>query len=875
MGWFDSTLKHGDGKPCAVRAGNDVQELIDGVDAMKAMAGAIQDTRSNEHVLWNGGATVTEPRVPGVTGCIVEGRDHNIYFTTSSGGATNHGAIVKITPDGKTVSVQCSFDFKNGADPRGLTVGKDGTLYGVCYGGGMFGTGTVWSLAPGGTAPNVLWNFRNGAPLVTNRPQTKQEQMDAAGSYPTTPPVIGTDGNLYGVTTYANNQQAGVLYRIAGGNFKALYQFNAKDAPQIGYLPGTLIAGADGNLYGTTVKGGLGWGTVFKATASGGISSIHRFDYVQGQGAVYITEGHDRKLYGTASSGGTAPFGLVYRLTEDGSDFTVLHTFKGTDGAAPVAGVCEDDHDHLYGVTRGGGAFAGRGAVYRLDTSGDNFFVVHSLAGSMLEGRYPATTMLLHSNGDLFGVTPDGGTGVSGVVYSVDLHHPDFAYALNWWFDDVFPLYAPNAPSVGVLLKGASDRGAQVRAMLWDREQAVNDHPLQNRAETGRITALDNGAGIFDDRTLEAGAHHQKILVLTNKDGLVAFCGGVDFNADRVWPVANDKGSPLHDVHCRIKGPAAADLLDTFTQRWMDHPDHIDLDQKKVHLAVHIPADVPPPVPGAHCWVQVGRTFGNGTKHTMRSGKPYAFAPNGEQTAAQMILYAIFHAQKFIYVEDQYFVDTTDPKKPGPLNVRVALMSRLQQPGFQHLTIVLPDSTISDLPQVAYRRQQLIAALKSAGMLPGGGNKVRVFYRKPPGAGHTYVHAKVWIFDDQFAVIGSANTNRRSWTHDSEVAVGICDQGDGTGYLLPHRLRMRLWAEHLNLWKTVNRQLVPDERLANPLAQPDPWVNLPAAALVAPYDENAHIDTVSSGGKVRAAINAAEQKAADLAWDTTLDPDGS
>src|SRR5579863_10193554 len=44
LNWFDQTLQHGDGKPCAVRPGNDVEELIDGVDAMKAMAGAIQDT---------------------------------------------------------------------------------------------------------------------------------------------------------------------------------------------------------------------------------------------------------------------------------------------------------------------------------------------------------------------------------------------------------------------------------------------------------------------------------------------------------------------------------------------------------------------------------------------------------------------------------------------------------------------------------------------------------------------------------------------------------------------------------------------------------------------------------------------------------------
>jgi len=46
---------------------------------------------------------------------------------------------------------------------------------------------------------------------------------------------------------------------------------------------------------------------------------------------------------------------------------------------------------------------------------------------------------------------------------------------------------------------------------------------------------------------------------------------------------------------------------------------------------------------------------------------PYSFAPNGEQTAAKIILHGIIHAKQFIYVEDQYFVDTVDPNNPNTL----------------------------------------------------------------------------------------------------------------------------------------------------------------------------------------------------------------
>jgi phosphatidylserine/phosphatidylglycerophosphate/cardiolipin synthase-like enzyme len=52
------------------------------------------------------------------------------------------------------------------------------------------------------------------------------------------------------------------------------------------------------------------------------------------------------------------------------------------------------------------------------------------------------------------------------------------------------------------------------------------------------------------------------------------------------------------------------------------------------------------------------------------------------------------------------------------------------------------------------------------------------------------------IVDDEFAVVGSMNYNRRSWTHDSEVVAAIHDtlEGDGKAYHFAHRLRIASWA---------------------------------------------------------------------------------
>jgi len=73
---------------------------------------------------------------------------------------------------------------------------------------------------------------------------------------------------------------------------------------------------------------------------------------------------------------------------------------------------------------------------------------------------------------------------------------------------------------------------------------------------------------------------------------------------------------------------------------------------------------------------------------------------------------------------------------------------------------------------------------------------VRIFVRFPfgPDVPQSYVHAKTRVFDDQFAIIESANSNRRSSTNDSEIGVGVYDDSTNNqaSYSFAHRLRVSL-----------------------------------------------------------------------------------
>jgi phosphatidylserine/phosphatidylglycerophosphate/cardiolipin synthase-like enzyme len=75
-----------------------------------------------------------------------------------------------------------------------------------------------------------------------------------------------------------------------------------------------------------------------------------------------------------------------------------------------------------------------------------------------------------------------------------------------------------------------------------------------------------------------------------------------------------------------------------------------------------------------------------------------------------------------------------------------------------------------------------------------------------------YVHAKIIICDDEFAVIGSANADDRGYTYGSEVVAGVTD--DPFGRLQAQKfardLRINLWHKHLGLpqsslvdWRTA------------------------------------------------------------------------
>ena len=406
------------------------------------------------------------------------------------------------------------------------------------------------------------------------------------------------------------------------------------------------------------------------------------------------------------------------------------------------------------------------------------------------------------SDGNTVVARVHGATYFARLVEVVSAMGPGDRLCFTDWRGDGDERLTPDGPTVQELLCGAARRGVEVRGLLW-RSHAESDALAAGENEA--LAACLNEAGgqaLLDMRVRAGGSHHQKLVVARHPrhpERDVAWVGGIDLAHSRrddarhlgdpqAVPMNDAYGPtpPWHDVAVEITGPAVADVSASFFERWND-PTPLDLPtpwRRLRHRRAQVPNPAPvlddgPPSPptGGHR-VQVLRTYPH-------KRPEFPFAPGGERTVARGYERAFAQARTLVYLEDQYLWSA----------VVVDTLARAlrRAPALQVVVVVphLPDMD-GPLSGTASRlgQQRAMDALRKA-----GGDRVGVYDLVNDAGTPVYVHAKVCVVDDTWLSCGSDNINRRSWTHDSELTVGVMDlDGD-----LPRDVRTALWSEHLGL----------------------------------------------------------------------------
>jgi phosphatidylserine/phosphatidylglycerophosphate/cardiolipin synthase-like enzyme len=384
---------------------------------------------------------------------------------------------------------------------------------------------------------------------------------------------------------------------------------------------------------------------------------------------------------------------------------------------------------------------------------------------------------------------------------------------------DIEELLDGPGTSVGEVFGELAARGVQVFGLIWRSQPGWLDQSEGENADLARALSDAGGEVLLDSRTRRAGSHHQKFVVIRcpGRPQLdVAFFGGIDLGRSRndggqhqgdpqpmEFPAAYGERPPWHDVQASVRGPAVADIEHTFRERWygstvldVSSPVRMLID-RAYHAGKLVGRELPevepePAQAGTHA-VQVLRTYPARLRR-------YPFAPLGERSIAHAYRKAFARARRLIYIEDQYLW--------APFVADLLADALTANPDLHVIAVVprFPDKEGASRWPSLVGREEAIAVCRRA-----GGERFAIYDVENPEGVPVYVHAKAVVIDDVWAMIGSDNLNRRSWTHDSELSCAVLDATrdereprDPAGLgdrarVFARDLRLRLWREHLEL----------------------------------------------------------------------------
>jgi uncharacterized repeat protein (TIGR03803 family) len=282
---------------------------------------------------------------------------------------------------------------------------------------------------------------------------------NADGQAPAAGLVQASDGNLYGTTGYGGTKGFGTVFRITtNGALTSLYSFDPGQLDGGGSPQAPLCIGLDGYLYGTTTTNGSGsfGGTLFKMSTNGG-PLVWSYPLANSNGTVPVAglvQGLDGSLYGTASDQGANGAGSVFRISTN-EVFTNLYSFTGlADGGYPYGGLVQGPDSQLYGTTSwGGDTNLNYGTLFKITTNGA-FTVLLAFEGT--NGGAPDASLMVAGDGNLYGTAKLGGIG-----YEFSLNNP-YPPA----YGTIFQLTTNGTLTTLLSLDGNYD-GAAPHSSLW------------------------------------------------------------------------------------------------------------------------------------------------------------------------------------------------------------------------------------------------------------------------------------------------------------------------------------------------------------------------------------------------------------------------
>ncbi len=307
---------------------------------------------------------------------LVQGPNGRLYGETFNGHGNSYGTVFAVNTNGTGFTNIFSFNYNDGAFPKGGLILSGTNLYGTTYEGGN--TTVMARCLPSARTARYSPTYTISAAMTVRHRK----------------PIWFCPATFSMAARYGGGTHSyGTLFAIRtdGTGFTNFYYFSGRDG---GNPNGGMVLSGN-KLYGTTYGGGIHFdGSVFSINTDGtGFTNLFSFANYNG----YFPMGNlilsGNTLYGTTYMGGTKGYGEMFAINTDGGGFTNLFNFtNGIDGVNPEAGLVLSGHT-LYGTADDGGA-KNFGDVFSISTSGTGFTTLYSFTNG-LDGSYPASGVLL------------------------------------------------------------------------------------------------------------------------------------------------------------------------------------------------------------------------------------------------------------------------------------------------------------------------------------------------------------------------------------------------------------------------------------------------------------------------------------------------
>lgn len=336
-------------------------------------------------------------------GGVMLNTDGALYGTTEFGGVNDFGVAFQLTTAvTPAYTVLHSFADATGSQPASaLLRGSDGQLYGTTASGGASGWGTAYKISTNGTH-TLLASFTGETGLTP-------------GASPRSGFALGVDDLFYAITSAGAAGQLGQAYKVtAVGTFTSVAALSLP----AGWTPsGAPVASGSGTLLFPMAAGGTGGGgNVTSLSTTGTTTMLTALGGTLGSMPDGTLRSVNGLFYGVAARGGASSRGTLFRYTP-GVGAALVLAYTTSAGSLAEGPLVHGADGLLYGVGREGGA-SSRGSIYKVTTAGvrTRLASFSGTAGAAPGGK-PHGPLVLASDGNFYGLTEEGGTSNTGVLF--------------------------------------------------------------------------------------------------------------------------------------------------------------------------------------------------------------------------------------------------------------------------------------------------------------------------------------------------------------------------------------------------------------------------------------------------------------------------